>query len=227
LVDRLEIEEFYTAHRDEYSSIYDAWEEERPYNGWTTAAVADKGYRRYMVALLRSSVIDRPSVRLLSLGCGNAFVESELASEGFNIDGVDLHERSVALARSRGVNAKIGDIFTWSPPFREYGVIYADGLLGHLYDPRESTLDTALERVRSWLAADGVLIISNDLCSPTEHVIASPTGIQFYRFSREFIIDALRAVRLSCKSMEVYPCFPAAQRRDRLVVTAVQDPIIE
>jgi SAM-dependent methyltransferase len=219
LIDRLQLTRFYTVRRDAYPSIYDAWEEERPYQQWATPAVTDRAYRNRVASLIREAIMDRPAARILSVGCGNAFVEGILAAEGFEIDGVDLHERSVLLAGRRGVHAEVGDVMNWTPRSPDYDLLFIDGVLGHLYDPDSPALILALSRMRKWVAAGGMMIIANDLCGESERVIPSTTGVEFYRFSQGFLVESLASAELTCRSVETYHYGQAEWKRDRLIVT--------
>jgi SAM-dependent methyltransferase len=216
----MQLTRFYTMRRKAYLSIYDAWEDERPYRHWATPAVTDRVYRHHVAGLIRDAIVNRPAARILSVGCGNAFVEGLLAAEGFDIHAVDLHERSVLIARRRGVQAEVGDIMSWTPQTTEYDLIFIDGVLGHLYDPDSPTLVLALSRMRKWMAADGVMIIANDICGEDERVVPSTTGIQFYRFSQEFLVESLAFAELIFRSVETYHYGQADWKRDRLLVTA-------
>src|SRR5216683_1153265 len=152
MLNKRNISEFYTARRGTYASIYDVWERELPYKDWVTPAVFDRSYRDRLAVIISETIQNPQSARILSVGCGNAFVEGLLVRGGLKVDGVDLHERSVLHARRRGVQAVVGDIMNWSPKFEEYDVIFMDGVLGHLYDPDSPILHLALVRLRRWLA---------------------------------------------------------------------------
>jgi SAM-dependent methyltransferase len=220
MLDKHKIRQFYTRRRGTYSSIYDAWEEERPCGKWATPAVYDHTYRSRIVQLVGEILQHRPTARILSVGCGNAFVEGLLVRDGFMVDGVDLHERSVLLARRRGVHAVVGDVSHWTPEFQDYDLLLMDGVLGHLYDPDSPTLHSTLTRLCSWLAGNGKMVISNDICSETERVIPSPSGVQFYRFSFGFLTSALETAGLCPGPYEIYLCLEAdSRRKDRLIMT--------
>lgn len=57
------------------------------------------------VALLAS----RPGERVLHLGCGDGYLSEELARRGAEVVGFDYNPQRVYVARSRGVDAHLGD----------------------------------------------------------------------------------------------------------------------
>jgi 2-polyprenyl-3-methyl-5-hydroxy-6-metoxy-1,4-benzoquinol methylase len=99
---------------------------------------------------------------LISVGCGNAAVEAGLVTAGYRVAGVDAMEEAISLARQKGVEVECADVFKWTPPPGNWRVVYADGFLGHVFDPDQG-LQPVLERMRSWLPpGNGALVISND-----------------------------------------------------------------
>jgi SAM-dependent methyltransferase len=113
--------------------------------------------------LLRKFLDDGDESALLSVGCGNAKIESDLVAAGYRVLGVDAIQEAVALARQKGVDAVCADILNWTPPeSRQWTVIYADGILGHVFE-RSQGVQPVLQRFRSWLPdGKGVLVMSND-----------------------------------------------------------------
>jgi SAM-dependent methyltransferase len=116
-----------------------------------------------MNELLRKFLDDGDEPALLSVGCGNAVVEADLTAGGYRVLGVDALDEAVALAQQRGVEAMCADVLTWTPPdSMRPSVIYADGILGHIFDQAKGVRHV-LARFRSWLPdRKGVLVMSND-----------------------------------------------------------------
>jgi hypothetical protein len=142
-------------------SIFHIWEDGGARGDAVTPSTYSAAYRRWMSGLLRGFLAESPDPGLLSVGCGNAVIEAELAAEGFRVLGVDALEEAVELAGAKGVDAVRADILTWTPPPGPWTVLYADGILGHLYEPGTGVRHV-LERFRSWLPEGGTLVISND-----------------------------------------------------------------
>ncbi|MET8997212.1 methyltransferase domain-containing protein [Amycolatopsis sp. NPDC004169] len=142
-------------------SIFDVWERGGARGDSITPSTFSDSYRAHIGAVLRDRLGAPGSASLLSIGCGNAVVEAELARAGYEVLAVDALDEAVRLAEGKGLRAVKADVATWEPG-RRWDVVYADGLLGHLYDA-EAGLQPILTRVRSWLAGPrGTLVVSND-----------------------------------------------------------------
>ena len=63
--------------------------------------------------------------------------------------------------QGRGLDAVCADVLDWTPPAEPWTMLYADGSLGHLYDP-DTGLRHVLSRFRSWLPEGSLLVLSND-----------------------------------------------------------------
>jgi SAM-dependent methyltransferase len=145
-------------------SRFHIWERGEAIGDSITPSTYNRAYRTWMRDLLRKflegSGDDDPG--LLSVGCGNATVEAELALSGYRVLAVDAMEEAVELARAKGVEAVCADVLEWTPPAGDWHVLYADGFLGHVFDPDDG-IQPALRLMRSWLREDGgVLVVSND-----------------------------------------------------------------
>jgi hypothetical protein len=93
----------------------------------------------------------------------------------------------VELARRKGVEATLADVRDWSPPAGTWTVVYADGVMGHLYDP-QAGLQPILTAVRSWLSAHrGALVISNDRPRGLADVQPAPGVPGFYWLSEDYL----------------------------------------
>jgi hypothetical protein len=143
-------------------SRFHIWERGEAVEDSVTPSAYSGAYRIWMRDLLRKFLDESDSSGLLSLGCGNSAVEEGLVASGYRVLGIDAMEEAVALTKEKGIDAVCADVLTWTPPTMDWTVVYADGLLGHLYDPVRG-VRPVLERFRSWMPeGDGVLVISND-----------------------------------------------------------------
>jgi hypothetical protein len=158
---------------------------------------------------------------LLSLGCGNAVIESELKRRGCDVLAIDALAPAVALARRKGVDAAVADVAIWDPPHRRWGVIYADGLLGHLYDPSAHRL-TVLPRIRTWLESDrGVFVVSNDVPPNGGDARAAPSVPGFHWLATAFIARQLTDAAFDVLSAEEFSYErPLSGTRRRAVLVA-------
>jgi SAM-dependent methyltransferase len=143
-------------------SRFHVWDRGDAIGDSITPATYSGAYRVWMSDLLRKFLDESDEPGLLSVGCGNATIEAGLVASGYRVLGIDALDDAVALARAKGVAVERADAMSWTPPTADWNVVYADGLLGHLYDP-VSGVRHALERFRSWMpAGEGVLVVSND-----------------------------------------------------------------
>lgn len=189
---------FYRADGADELSIFEVWEEGGSRNDSVTPSTYSQEYRNWMRDRLITE-LERNGGGLLSLGCGNAAVEAQVAQRGFRVLAMDAMEEAVALARRKGLEAICADIYQWEPE-EPWAVIYIDGVLGHLHD-EQNGLTTVLERIRPWLTpsdegSSGVatLIASNDAPNNGAAFQKAPRVNGFYWLSAEYLRDqALRA----------------------------------
>lgn len=158
-----ELAQFYRAGGNGEPDLFQIWETGGARGDSITPSTFSAEYRRWMHDKLVHH-LKRNLGGLLSLGCGNAMIEADLVSDGFEVLGVDAMPEAVALASAKGVDALCVDVTTWNPD-RRWSTIYMDGVLGHLYDTADG-LTGILRRVRSWLTAGdagaATLVASND-----------------------------------------------------------------
>ena len=143
-------------------SIYDIWEEGGAFNDSITPSTYVPEYRSHMVLKILTLTADTGHV--LSLGCGNGFVEADLVKHGRRVTAMDCNAEAVELARKKGVDAFVADFFLLQP--EDVGapdVVYADGLLGHLFDPDGGGFTPTLSKIESFgLKSGAYVVISND-----------------------------------------------------------------
>jgi SAM-dependent methyltransferase len=211
--------DYYLSDNEGKPSIYHIWEEGRGRGDVTTPAQSSPEYRRWMGDLLREFLAGSEDPRLLSLGCGNAMIEAELVADGFRVLGVDALEHAVALAAAKGVDSVCADVLNWRPPAEAWTVLYADGILGHLYD-RDTGVRSALERFRSWLPEDGFLVISNDPPRTDDEVHEHP-DLPYFFLSQSYMHRQIEECGFRDVTSTVFTYQkPLTGPRDRIVVTA-------
>lgn len=217
--DLQQLRRFYLDTTDYGENLFDTWERGEGRGDSVTPSTYSQMYRRWITDLLVTHLRQRPG-GLLSIGSGNAVVEAALAAEGYRVLTVDALAEAVNLARAKGVDAVQADVRHWSPPPGPWSVVYADGVLGHLYDPADGLLPI-LTAMRSWLVPGGVLVISND--RPRDPVDAEPApGVPgFHWLSEEFLLKQAAAVGLRELSCTIYRYQrPLSGTRERAVLTA-------
>jgi SAM-dependent methyltransferase len=212
---------FYLDGVQDRQSLFHLWEDGKALGDSVTPAVYSSLYRQWMCQLLSGLLAKDETPALLSVGCGNAMVEAELVATGHRVLGADALTEAVALARSKGVEAVRADVLTWTPPPQRWTVVYADGLLGHLYDPAHG-VRPALDRFRSWLPQRaGTLVVSIDHPRSATDVEPHSSVPGFVWLSTPYLCKQLAAAGFDNIESTVFQYErPLSGPRDRVVVTA-------
>jgi SAM-dependent methyltransferase len=205
---------------DEELSLFDIWEGGAPNGDSVTPSTYSAPYRAWMVDFLRRVLDETDPPTLLSVGCGNASVEAEVARAGYQVHVVDVLERAVQIARRKGLSAEVADVRSWSPEEGRWGVVYADGLMAHLYDPDRS-LVPVLKHLHGWLVPGrGVLVISNDGTQQGQDAQQAP-GTPAHWLSAGYLVEQCREASFADVSYATFTYTrPLSGPRDRVVVTA-------
>jgi len=136
-----------------------------------------------------NEVVDLEPRRVLEVGPGPGEVSARMLSElGCQVVAIDISERMVALARARGVDARVGDVEDLPFADEEFDVVIAAWVLFHVRD-----IDRGLGEVARVLAPGGRLVaVTNSeyhLAEARAHAGISMVGQMI--FSRENGQDAL------------------------------------
>jgi len=123
-------------------------------------------------ALVHAAHIDellrvvRPGVRALEIGCGSGWLSLALARHGALVDGIDVSDEAIAVARSHyesvkdevsgRVRYRVADLGSLELPEATYDVVVAKGILHHLPEPGR-----VLEGAFRSLVPGGLLWISD------------------------------------------------------------------
>ena len=108
------------------------------------------------------ALIDTVAVRnpddVLEVGCGPGRLAERLRVEcGIRVTAVDTSERMVALARARGIDARLGDVQTLAFGDASFDVVIAAWMLYHVAD-----LDHGLREIARVLRPGGALIATTN-----------------------------------------------------------------
>jgi hypothetical protein len=184
--DLSQLSEFYLSGTGAGENLFDIWERGEGRGDSVTPSTYSFEYRQWMSQLLMDLLADAPG-GLVSIGSGNAVIESALTRAGHRVLAVDALQEAVDCARLKGVEAARADVRVWTPPPENWSVVYADGLLGHLYEPEEGLLPV-LNHVRTWLEpTQGTIVISNDHTQSGSGVEPAPGVPGFHWLSEEFL----------------------------------------
>lgn len=220
MADLDQLRQFYVDTTRDGENLFDTWERGGARGDSVTPSTYSVEYRRWMCDLLLGHLKTRPG-GVVSIGSGNAPIESALVEAGHRVLAVDVFPEAVALARRKGVEAVLADVRAWSPPPGAWTVVYADGVMGHLYDPQVG-LAPVLTDIRSWLAPHkGVLVISNDRPPTLADVQPAPGVPGFYWLSEQLLRKQAEAAgfdEVSCATFAYQR--PLSGLRERAVLTA-------
>jgi SAM-dependent methyltransferase len=214
-----ELADLYLRRDHRGDSLFEVWERGHARSDSVTPSTYCSAYRRWICDKIIRHLNDGPESGLLSLGCGNAIVESEVAAKGYRVLAVDALAEAVALATAKGVPAVRADITSWSPTDR-WSVIYLDGVLCHLYG-RTGGLVPILNRIRNWLTESGVLIASNDSTENGLAAFPAPGLNGVYWLSGEYQRSQALAAGFHEVTVESFEYRrPVSGRRLRAVIVA-------
>lgn len=164
LSDLTKIRDYYCSQRangESPKSIYQIWEDGGSLNDSVTPSSYSPEYRSHITLKILS--VTKDNDRIFSIGCGNGFVEAELVKSERRVQAIDCNEEAVNLSSRKGVDAFTADFFSLEEGYlKDFDVIYADGLLGHMFRP-ESELDRFFAKLVLLGVRPGTrLVISND-----------------------------------------------------------------
>lgn len=154
-----QLTDFYLTEDQSGRNLFQVWEAGDARGDSITPSTHSTDYRAWMADKL-IALLGEPPAGLVSIGCGNAAVEHRVHRCGYRVLAVDVIDEAVRIAAEKGMQTALADVRTWSPD-EPWPVVYADGLLGHLYDPAVG-ITAQLKHFRSWLPKNGYLVISND-----------------------------------------------------------------
>lgn len=105
-----------------------------------------------------AQLLSRCAGTTLDVGCGPGRLTAALARSGVTALGIDVSPAAVRLARARGAEARVQDVFAAMPDDRGWRhVLLADGNIGIGGDPAR-----LLARCRELLAVGGAVVVEVD-----------------------------------------------------------------
>ena len=138
-----------------------------PFSAEQLARYVDRPGRIYEKEFCFRLLGDLRGLRVLDLGCGDGSNSVLLAKRGAEVEAFDLSPRLIELAQRRaelnGVAAQIhfqcAPVERVSFPEAHFGVVWGDGILHHLIDVIEPTL----ERLHGWAKPGALFVFSEPL----------------------------------------------------------------
>ncbi len=123
----------YYDNEGDQESIFYAWERGESRGDSVTPATFDVPYQKYMIDLI-TRMLPKEG-RIFSIGCGNANIEHQLQMRKYDVTAIDPHPVAVKIAADKGLKVSRRSFYEVdSHEFDEIDLIFADGVLGHLYE---------------------------------------------------------------------------------------------
>jgi len=133
---------------------------------------------------------ETPGKKLVDIGCGNGQFLLRARDIGYDVSGIDLDEKTVEVAKSLGLEVKLGevDVLYSSGP---YDVVTLSHVIEHVHDPR-----AVLEKIYDLLPVGGYFYIA----TPNFNSAGRKTfgkfwrGLEFPRHLHIFKTDELKVL---------------------------------
>lgn len=203
------------------TSIYDIWENGGAFNDSITPSTYVPEYRSHIVLKLLSLTLD--AANIFSLGCGNGFVEADLVQHNRTVRAIDCNEKAVALTRKKGVDAFTADFFALRPSdVVDTDAVYADGLIGHLFDAEGGINHALVKLVSLNLKPGAFLLLSNDSPRDPSVPYAPHERLKdFWFVSRGYLQDSLSSFGFETTESYYFPYLrPISGMRNRTICIA-------
>lgn len=172
--------DYYTHGTEQEIATLDAGEQEAPPD---VGAYVSKGPKKRIKELLgramfwRRAWLDsdlmhlgsRPPGRLLDVGCGAGQYMKLVQAAGWDPVGIDFDEKAVAMARRRGLDARVGDLREAAFPNSSFDAITMINVIEHLQEPA-----AVVAECRRILKPGGRLIMATPNIDASGHRIYGP-----------------------------------------------------
>ncbi|MBD61433.1 hypothetical protein CL645_01035 [bacterium] len=137
----------------------------RPYNPFNDSRIEQIIRGDIKKEFLQSAkAIASKNKKALDFGCGMGWLSLELSRQGFDVDGFDLAERSIEIAKKyskkmqQKINYQVADLNNHKFKENFYDVVAIWDVLHHLVDP-----ETVLKRLKKSLKPNGKILILDHL----------------------------------------------------------------
>lgn len=114
----------------------------------------EHNFREFARMLLETVKKHRQKGRLLDIGCAVGFLMEQAMREGFEAEGIELNEKAVKIASSKGLNVKKCALQESGYRKNIFDVVILNHVLEHIIEPNRF-----MQEVRSVLNDDGILVM--------------------------------------------------------------------
>lgn len=202
-------------------SIYEIWEKGGAYADSITPSIYSPEYRSHIAEKLLS--LTQQGSTVFSIGCGNGFVEAELVRRERKVCAIDCNEEAVQLTAAKGVQVSQADFFDLLPAaMSEVDLVYADGLLGHLFQP-VSGLTAFMRKLRALGPRRGTWVaFSNDAPRDPEVEFCPHERVQdFWFLSKSYLSTVVSEAGFRVSECYYFPYMrPLSGLRNRTICLA-------
>jgi SAM-dependent methyltransferase len=202
-------------------TIYEIWENGGAFNDSITPSTYVPEYRAHIVDKILA--VSGRGETVFSIGCGNGFVEADLLGHDRKVRAMDYNDAAVELTRNKGVDAFTADFFDLTPAdVADADVLYADGLLGHLFHP-EREVTPALAKLAALRPRAGTrLVFSNDSPQDPAASFAPHERVEgFWFVAKDYLAEQLTTFGFTPLETYYFPyCRPISGPRNRTICVA-------
>ena len=155
--------------RDTYNRIAKDFADEHYEDTW------DDDYIAYFITALAKGA------KVLDLGCGAGNDSAKLAASGLSVEGIDLSDKLIEIAKKKNPSLKFiqGDILNLPYDDNSFDGIFAKASLLHI---AKKDMPKALNEIKRVLRAEGVLHITIKEGEGEEEVVKNDYGYDYTRF---------------------------------------------
>lgn len=210
-------------------SLFERWEAGITARLQAPLGVRDELYRSQLVEFIGACWEGRGT--LFSVGAGNGCVEVLLAHDGWDVLASDPAESALRLCAAKGLATRRFALMA-DRPTGLFDVIYCDGVMGHLWNPKLGS--TATWSALAELGHGGSMcVVSNDLSDDdetTRFAVRGSSHAEFYRPPRgSYANDALATERWTVVSERIYQYERSGviRRREILAMRLLADEWIQ
>lgn len=210
-------------------SLFEFWESgEFPLN-ISTPSVAIEAYRARLLRLFHKFSNCKKDF-IISIGCGNGFIELELQNAGFAVVATDTNDKAVEIIQGKGLHGFRFDIVKDDTnKLVKADLIYADGLMGHIWHERFGYTQF-FRKLYSMLKPGGRVIVSNDLCDENAEQgslsVNADRRAQFYKSVPGYVATQIKETGLFvivCEEIFVYERPGRGHRRREIVLCEIKN----
>jgi 2-polyprenyl-3-methyl-5-hydroxy-6-metoxy-1,4-benzoquinol methylase len=210
--------EMYETPVQDGKSRFQLWEEGKNIGASVTPSTFNKKYLKEITETIVSLIKPITNPKILSVGCGNAFIELELSKLGYDILVTDVSPQALQLADKKGLKTMYFDAIEPTPIDGKFDLIMSDGVIGHLAD-EDASIAKFLENTKKLLNKKGVIFIAND--TPTKSIdIQKHDGFShIYWFSSSYFKEQLKSAGFTSIGSKYLEYFrPNYGQRKRVLV---------